>query len=206
MEFEKRKLDSLIENPINVRRHGQAQINEFKKSIQKFGVIRPIVIDEDGVILAGNGLASALKQLGREDADVIVMKGLSDKDKKKLLLVDNKIYSLGVDDYSAIESILKELGADNDFEVPGYDAEILEDLYGIRSVEKEVENGAVGQMMSTEEFSQAMAQEEEGASEDVDAIANYTPEVPARIQEEKQNAIENRKFVICPNCGEKVWL
>ena len=204
MELEKRQLSELKENSVNTRRHNQNQIEEFKKSITKFDVIRPIVIDEDNTILAGHGLFMALKELGREEADVVVMRGLSEKDKKKLLLADNKIYSLGVDDYSAIESILKELGADNDFEVPGYDAETLEDLYGIRSIEKEVENGAVGQMMSAEEFSQAMAQDE--VSGDVDAIANYTPEAPARIQEEKQNAIENRKFVICPNCGEKVWL
>lgn len=204
MELEKRQLSELKENSINTRRHNQNQIEEFKKSINKFDVIRPIVIDDDNTILAGHGLFMALKELGRTEADVVVMRGLSDKDKKKLLLADNKIYSLGVDDYSAIESILKELATDNDFEVPGYDADTLEDLYGIRSVEKEVENGAVGQMMSAEEFSQTMAQDE--ASRDVDAIANYTPEAPARIQEEKQNAIENRKFVICPNCGEKVWL
>lgn len=204
MELEKRQLSELKENSINTRRHNQNQIEEFKKSINKFDVIRPIVIDDDNTILAGHGLFMALKELGRTEADVVVMHGLSDKDKKKLLLADNKIYSLGVDDYSAIESILKELATDNDFEVPGYDADTLEDLYGIRSVEKEVENGAVGQMMSTEEFSQTMAQDEVGG--DVDAIASYAPETPARIQEEKQNAIENRKFVICPNCGEKVWL
>ena len=206
MELEKRQLSELKENSVNTRMHNKNQIEEFKKSITKFDVIRPIVIDEDNTILAGHGLFMALKELGREDADVVVMRGLSDKDKKKLLLADNKIYSLGTDDYTAIESILKDLATDNDFEVPGYDAETLEDLYGIRSVEKEVENGAVGQMLSTEELSQDMTQEGANVSEDVDAIANYTPEPPARIQEEKQNAIENRKFVICPNCGEKVWL
>lgn len=206
MKLEKRKLSELKENSINTRRHNQNQIEEFKKSINKFDVIRPIVIDDKNVILAGHGLFMALKELGREDADVVVMRGLSERDKKKLLLADNKIYSLGVDDYTAIESILKELANDSDFEVPGYDADILEELYGIRSVEKEVENGAIGKMLDTSEFSAQMVADAPESDAEIEQIANYTPEVPERLQEAKQDAIANRKFVICPNCGEKVWL
>ena len=206
MELEKRQLSELKENSINTRRHNQNQIDEFKKSINKFDVIRPIVIDEDNVILAGHGLFMALKELGREDADGVVMRGLSENDKKKLLLADNKIYSLGVDDYSAIETILKELANDSDFEVPGYDAETLEDLYGIRSVEKEVEGGAIGKMMDVSEFSAQMAADAPTSDGEIEQAANYTPETPERLQTAKQEAIDNRKFVVCPNCGEKVWL
>jgi len=201
MELEKRLLSELKENALNTRQHNQKQIEEFKKSINKFDVIRPIVIDDDNVILAGHGLFIALRELGRTDADVVVMHGLSDKDKKKLLLADNKIYSLGNDNYSAIENILKELAIDSDFEVPGYDADTLEDLYGIRSVEKEAESGSMGTMQDIpSDVTQKVSDEE------IEQVASYTPDTQERVKEARNEAVENRKFVICPNCGEKIWL
>ena len=201
MELEKRLLSELKENALNTRQHNQKQIEEFKKSINKFDVIRPIVIDDDNVILAGHGLFIALRELGRTDADVVVMHGLSDKDKKKLLLADNKIYSLGNDNYSAIENILKELAIDSDFEVPGYDADTLEDLYGIRSVEKEAESGSMSTMQDIpSDVTQKVSDEE------IEQVASYTPDTQERVKEARKEAVENRKFVICPNCGEKIWL
>lgn len=200
MELEKRKLSELKENPINIRRHNQNQINEFKKSITAFGTIRPIVIDEGNMILAGHGLYMALNELGKDEADVVVMRGLSERDKKKLLLSDNKIYSLGIDNYTAIESILKELAMESDFEVPGYDPEILEDLYGIRSVEKEVENKEQFQIPDDSE------QEFGGIDKPKETLGlDFVPEPSKRIQEQREE-VEQRKFVICPSCGEKIWL
>ena len=52
-----RKLLSELRRPErNVRMHTDKQLKEFRRSIEMFGQIRPIVVDEDGVILAGNGL------------------------------------------------------------------------------------------------------------------------------------------------------
>ena len=50
----------------NVRLHGDRQIKEYIRSIEMFGQIRPIVIDENNTVLAGNGLLTALMQMGRE--------------------------------------------------------------------------------------------------------------------------------------------
>lgn len=197
MELEKRKLSELTPSSVNVRKHTTNQIKEFKKSIDAFDVIRPIVIDENNTILVGHGLFQALTEMGKEYADVLVKKGLTENQKKKLLLADNKIYSLGIDDYTAIESILKELATDSDFEVPGYDSEILEQLYGIKSVEKEVESGAISQMTDISE------------PKSVDDITNPNEieiEPPDKLQDQRKSAEEERKFVICPNCGEKIWL
>lgn len=202
MEIEKRKVSDLIPNPINVRRHNQTQIQEFSKSIKKFGIIRPIVVDENNVILAGHGLLEALKSQGAEEADVIVMNGLSDKDKKKLLLADNKIFSLGFDDYGAIESILSELGKESDFDIPGYDFNTLEELYGVKSVEKEIgeRENPIGEIPM---------EPKDGNKQNKDDLEepafDYSP-VPSKAVEAARAEAENRKFVICPNCGERIWL
>lgn len=217
MKVEKRSLSDIRENSINTRIHNPKQIQEFKKSILKFGAIRPIVIDENGVILAGHGQFIALKDLGWEEADVIVMNGLSEKDKKKLLLADNKIYSLGNDNYTAIESILRELGGESDFQIPGYDSDILEELYGIKSVEKEAEEAGIGRIedggngyvgYDGEEGGEYAPQSPlAGSQADLEPVGGPdTHEPPERLREARQEAIEGRKFIICPNCGEKICL
>lgn len=56
-----RKLLSELRRPErNVRMHTDKQLKEFRRSVEMFGQIRPIVVDEDGVILAGNGLYETL--------------------------------------------------------------------------------------------------------------------------------------------------
>ena len=78
MKVIKKKLSELRRPKKNVRNHSIKQIEEFKRSVQMFGQIRPIVIDEDNVILAGNGLFMALEALGRTEADCYVAAGLTE--------------------------------------------------------------------------------------------------------------------------------
>ena len=91
-----------------------------------FGQIRPLVIDEKNVVLAGNGLLAALRKMGKTIASCHVVEGLTEKQKKKLMLADNKIFQLGEDDAFAFEESLRELGGDID--IPGYGAEMLKNL------------------------------------------------------------------------------
>ena len=119
----KKKLTELKKPEKNVRTHTEDQIKEFKRSVQMFGQIRPIVIDENNVMLAGNGLYDTLVELGYKEADCYVVVGLSEAEKKKLMIADNKIFDLGANDIDAFDSIIKELGTDLD--IPGYDSEML---------------------------------------------------------------------------------
>lgn len=188
MNITKKNINDITPNEKNTRKHSDAQINELWKSVDKFGTIRPIVIDENGVILAGHGLFEAYKRNGVEEVDVLIIDNLSESDKKKLLLADNKIYAMGVDDYSTIEEILAELGKDNDFEVPGYDSDILEEMYGIKSVEDDVKASDTPVQQVVKEI-------------------NEKSKPSARIEEARKEAVEEaEKYVICPNCGEKVYL
>lgn len=192
MNTEKRSVDQIFPNQKNTRKHSDKQIEELWKSVKKFGAIRPVVIDENGIILAGHGLYEAYKRNGQTEVDVLVVNGLSEKDKKKLLLADNKIFSMGMDNYSAIEEILRELGQDADFEIPGYDADILEEMYGIKSVEAEAEQTRPLQALT-------------GSGEPVRPVEEVTPH--KNVEKAREEAVmEAEKFVICPNCGEKIYL
>ena len=97
MKVEKIAIYKLKHPEVNTRKHPEAKIKEMVKSVEMFGQTRPLVIDENNVVLAGNGLLIALRRLGTEKAEVFKKTGLSDAQKKKLMLADNKIYSLGID-------------------------------------------------------------------------------------------------------------
>ena len=126
MQVTKLPLSELKRPERNTRMHTDKQIAECKRSVEMFGQIRPIVVDENYVMLAGNGLYDTLLAMGRTEADCYVVTGLSEKEKKKLMLADNRIFDLGVDDMDAFDALIAELG--DDLDVPGYDEELLQSL------------------------------------------------------------------------------
>ena len=94
MKITKIKLTDLKKPERNVRKHTDKQMVEYVRSLDMFGQIRPLVVDEDHVIIAGNGLYDALMKQGADTADCYVVTGLTDKEKKKLMLADTKIFEL----------------------------------------------------------------------------------------------------------------
>jgi len=57
-------IDSVTPDPNNARAHNERNLTAITDSLRLFGQQKPIVIDRDGVILAGNGTHDALKRLG----------------------------------------------------------------------------------------------------------------------------------------------
>ena len=111
MKIEKVQLGLLKPLEENVRNHSEAQIKEMIRSLNQFGQTRPMVVDEQGNILVGNGLFMALKERGDSEADVYRIVGLTETQKKKLVLTDNKVYSLGTDNYAVIDDFLKDISS-----------------------------------------------------------------------------------------------
>ena len=206
MKIVRKKLSELKPAERNVRIHSEKQVKEFVRSLESFGQIRPIVIDEDNTILAGNGLYAALTAKGETAADCYVMTGLSENEKKKLMLADNKIYSLGVDDMDVFEEFLRELG--DDLEIPGYDEELLktitadmEDVDEMLSGYGTVTEQTKQQIASTAEKYDAQESVHASAAEEIKP-ANPAPESTAEGQPEPLP----KRFIQCPKCNEKIWL
>lgn len=204
MNVVKMPLSSLKRPERNVRMHTEKQLKEFERSVTMFGQIRPIVVDDERTILAGNGLYETLLRMGWTEADVLQMQGLSDSQKKKLMLADNKIYGLGVDDLDSFDAILNEL--QDDLDIPGFDEELLKSMVSQASevTEKLQEYGTlddeeIGEIRAARERKeQYMATEPEEPADEPEDAAVVTPAV-----EEREPV---RQYVICPHCGEKVWL
>ena len=189
-------------------------------------------MDEHGEIIAGNGLFEALTRMGRETCDCYVVTGLTDVQKKKLMMADNKVYELGFTDTDAIEQLVKELDGDTD--VPGWDADLLKMLDSTIEEADEIVND-YGSFPDTEVANmnrrpveehipyadtpiypvtppsdetppapaQPAAQPPAAVSADT-GVSTYTPhDSPAQPS---QSGDDGRRYIICPKCGERICL
>ena len=71
LEIERVPLDSLHPDPANTRAHDERNLEAIQGSLARFHQQKPIVVDHDGVIRAGNGTYEAAKALGWETIDVV---------------------------------------------------------------------------------------------------------------------------------------
>lgn len=78
-------------NKRNARTHSRKQIAQIAASISQFGFTNPLLVDEEGVLIAGHGRLRAAQNIGLEEVPAIELKGLSDAEKRALVLADNKI-------------------------------------------------------------------------------------------------------------------
>lgn len=190
----------------NVRVHTEAQIKEFEKSIRMFGQLRPIVVDENNTILAGNGLCVTLQRMGIEEADVYVMEGLTEAQKKKLMIADNKIFQLGVENMDVLNEFLEDLHGD--YDIPGFDEDVLRQMMADTD-EIDAQISGYG-TIDPEEVRQMRERAERREQEQRTAGTENAEEAPAPAGQtegsEGDPGNTERPFVICPNCGEKVWL
>lgn len=217
MKVIKKRLDDLKHPEKNVRIHSEQQIRELKRSLEKFGQTRALVVDENNVILIGNGLYEAMVSLGYQEASVYVKTELSENDKKKLMIADNKTYALGIDNLDTLNEFLEELQGDLD--IPGYDEEILQQMVADADevTEKISEYGTLdeSEIQKIKEANEKREQKAEAAeiSDNNSENSSENPNTSDNQSSERQNTTETeseitetRKFVICPNCGEKIWL
>lgn len=108
MELVKMKLEDLVPYENNPRKNDQA-VDAVIESIKQCGYVAPIIVDEDNVILAGHTRYKALVKLGRKDVEVVVRAGLSDEQKRKYRILDNKTNEFADWDFSKLEEELAGL-------------------------------------------------------------------------------------------------
>ena len=114
MEYQKKRLEDIRPYENNPRINDDA-VEDVMESIRQCSYIAPIVVDEDGVILAGHTRYKALLRLGYDECDVIVAEGLNEEQKRKYRLYDNKTAELAEWDQ---RKLMEEL---SDVDFLGYD-------------------------------------------------------------------------------------
>ena len=204
MKLEVVKINDLKPLEKNVRKHNDKQIDELIKSVEQFGQTRAIVIDENNNILIGNGLYYALLKMNREEVQCYRKTGLSEIEKKKLILSDNKIYGLGADDYEEINNYIQEITGMGDFEIAGYDKFILEQMTATdEQVEEAIKD--YGTITDTKFIQEEPKQEINNTY--IEKETEIKNEPVTMVTETKVGAEKNeKKYIICPSCGEMIYL
>ncbi|WP_419077515.1 ParB/Srx family N-terminal domain-containing protein [Phascolarctobacterium faecium] len=200
-------IDKVILAEKSVRMHTEIQVKEFARSLEMFGQIRPIVVDGKYNIVCGNGLYLAAKNLGWTKVKVLVMNNLSEKDKKKLMIADNRIFELGVSNLEILDEFFKEL--QDDLVIPGYDESTLQMLVGdLDAVNAQLDDYGIIDKEKVEEIKSQQAAVEQKIDRAA-AEENTDTEDYDNSDGSESNLVvddDNGRYVICPKCGEKVWL
>ena len=90
-KVERRAVASLIPYARNSRTHSAEQVGQIAASIKEWGWTTPILVDEDGGIIAGHGRVLAAQKLGITDVPCMVATGWTDAQRKAYIIADNKL-------------------------------------------------------------------------------------------------------------------
>lgn len=84
MEIQKKKITELKPAPYNPRKSNKKQEDNLRKSLEKFGVVEPIIFNKrTGYIVGGHFRTRELKKLGVEEVDCVIV-DLSEEDEREL--------------------------------------------------------------------------------------------------------------------------
>ena len=84
-------IERLIPYARNSRTHSDAQVAQIAASIKEWGWTTPVLVDEEGQIIAGHGRIMAARKLGIAEVPVVIAKGWSDAQKRAYVIADNKL-------------------------------------------------------------------------------------------------------------------
>lgn len=112
MQIEIMPIDKIRPYSNNAKEHPAEQIEQIMESIRRFGNNDPIAVDEEGVIIEGHGRYAALKRLGYKEAEVIVLRGLSEDQKDAYRLVHNQLTMNSGWDMAALAEELAKIEMD----------------------------------------------------------------------------------------------
>jgi DNA modification methylase len=75
----------------NARTHSRKQVRQIADSIERFGFTNPVLVSDDGEIIAGHGRVEAAKLLGLRTVPTLQLSHLSAEERRAYVLADNKL-------------------------------------------------------------------------------------------------------------------
>ncbi len=140
MKIEILKIENLIPYENNAKLHPDYQIEQIKKSIEKFGFNDPIAIDKDNIVIEGHGRLIALKELGYKEVPVIRLDHMTEPEKRAYIIAHNKLTMNTDFDVNILYSEIEEIKNDIDIKLTGFDDINVDDFdtdFELPSGEKE---------------------------------------------------------------------
>jgi len=126
---ERRKVAELIPYARNARTHSDAQVSQIAASIKEWGWTTPLLIDEDGGIIAGHGRVLAARKLGIDEIPTMVAEGWTEAQKRAYVIADNQLALNAGWDADLLKTELLELdGLEFDLDLIGFDEDVLANM------------------------------------------------------------------------------
>lgn len=128
---ERRPIDELIPYARNARTHSDSQVAQLAASMREWGWTMPVLVDESGTIIAGHGRILAARQLGWNEAPVMIARDWSEAQKRAYVIADNQLALNASWDTGLLAIELDDL-RDLSFDMPliGFSAQHLNELIG----------------------------------------------------------------------------
>ena len=149
METKVMKLADIVPADYNPRvqlNPGDTEYEALRKSIQKFGLVEPLIVNSrNNVLIGGHQRMAVLKDMGVEETEVIAV-DLDDQQEKTLNIALNKIE--GDWDYQKLEKVIADLTPE-DYSFTGFSDDEIDSIIGLGK--------------ETEEHLEAIASETESA-------------------------------------------
>lgn len=174
-------LDQIHDYENNPRDNDKA-VEAVARSIRRFGVRSPAIVDKDNVLIAGHTRIKAARQLGMTEFPCVRAADLTKNEAKAFRLADNRIHEDSFWDTEALarefealranEFDLTETGFD-EFEIGGIDMSTYDFEYDQPEIDEDTSDDDTG----TDEY-------------DDDSDENYTVIISCRNDEEKAMAAE----------------
>ena len=90
-KIEERRIELLRPYKRNARTHSRKQVAQIARSIERFGFTNPVLVSDDGEIIAGHGRVEAAKSLGLKTVPILALSHLSETERRAYVLADNKL-------------------------------------------------------------------------------------------------------------------
>ena len=121
-----RSIGDLIPYARNSRTHSDEQVAQIAASIKEFGWTNPILVDAEGVVIAGHGRLLAARKLGYTEVPTIELSEMTETQKKAYVIADNRLALNAGWDNEMLTIELNELLADGyALDILGFDANEL---------------------------------------------------------------------------------
>lgn len=133
MKIEHIEISKLINYEHNAKLHPKKQIEQIAKSINEFGFLTPVLIDDNNIIIAGHGRVQAAKKLNIIEIPCVKISHLTEMQKKAFIIADNKLnMNTGFDQdilQREINSILNDEFLNNfDFDSIGFNIDEIDNI------------------------------------------------------------------------------
>jgi len=128
LSVEYKATGELIPYVNNSRTHSEEQVQQVAASIKEFGFTNPILIDDEGGIIAGHGRLLAAQLCGIAEVPTITLEGLTEAQRKAYVIADNKLALNAGWDYEALKLEIETISSDFDITKLGFDDNELANL------------------------------------------------------------------------------